>query len=107
MNKPVVDPKRTGVKASMIPWNEPPIELIDGEWTGPPGAFVDRSGTDPSNWLLSCPGCGRMGSPRTGATWTATSGSFDDVTTLTLSPSIAKSCCGWHGYLRAGVFESC
>jgi hypothetical protein len=107
MPKPDVDPKRTGVKATMIAWTEPPIEMIDGLWHGPPGAFLDRHGTDPDHWLLCCPGCGQVGAPRDGAHWTATAGSFADVTTLTLSPSILKSCCGWHGYLRNGVFESC
>lgn len=99
------DADRNGVKASMIPWMEPPLELIDGHWHGPPGAFLDRHGTDSSHWLLCCPGCGEVGSPRDGAKWTCEQGSFDDVTTLTLSPSILKSCCGWHGYLRNGVFK--
>lgn len=101
------DPKRTGVKASMIPWTEPPLDLVNDRWHGPHGAFIKRLPTDASNYLLCCPGCGETGSPRIGAKWTATQGSFDDVTTLTLSPSIAKSCCGWHGFLRNGVFESC
>lgn len=101
------NPKRTGVKASMISWTEPPLELIDDKWHGPFGAFIDRVGTDASNWLLACPGCGELGSPKTGAKWTIKSGSFADVSTLTLNPSIAKGCCGWHGYLHNGVFESC
>lgn len=100
-----VDPKRTGVKASLIPWKEPPMDLVDGQWVGPPGAFI--LGTTIEHWNLCCPGCGKLGGPKEGAKWSITSGSFDDVTTLTLSPSIAKSCCGWHGYLKNGVFESC
>ena len=92
----------------MISWEEPPLDLHDGMWYGPYGAFVKRQGTGlPNNWVLCCPGCGAMGSPRREAAWTAPSGSFDDVTTLTLNPSIAKECCGWHGYLRNGIFESC
>jgi hypothetical protein len=102
-----IDPKRTGVKASVIPWAEPPMELKDHRWHGPPGAFIQGAELGPNSWCLCCPGCGELGSPREGAKWTATSGSFEDVTTLTLSPSIQKSCCGWHGYLRGGVFESC
>ncbi len=101
------DPKRTGIKASLVAWTEPPMELISDKWHGPLGAFVDKVGIGPSSWILCCPGCGQMGSPNTGATWQATGGSFEDVTTLTLNPSIAKNCCGWHGYLRNGVFESC
>lgn len=100
------DPKRTGVKASLIPWNSPPMECPDGRWFGPPGAFMDLVDIGlPNKWVLCCPGCGELGSPRKGASWTATKGSFADVTTLTLRPSIAKSCCGWHGYLNSGVFE--
>lgn len=102
-----VNPKRTGVKASMIQWTEPPMGLLNSRWYGPPGAFLDREGTGPDSWLLCCPGCGEVGSPRDGQRWQCVSGSFADVTTLTLSPSIAKSCCGWHGYLKNGVFESC
>lgn len=105
--KPPKDPKRTGVKASMILFIEPPMECLDGRWYGPPGAFLDRHGTDGSNWMLCCPGCGEVGSPRDGQQWTAVVGSFFDVATLTLTPSILKNCCGWHGYLKAGVFESC
>jgi hypothetical protein len=101
------DPKRTGVKASMIQYTEPPIYYDGNRLCGPPGAFINRMEQNLSHWILCCPGCGEAGSPRDGHAWTATQGSFDDVSTLTLSPSIAKSCCGWHGYLRNGVFESC
>lgn len=96
--------KRTGVKAQMIAWTEPPLSVVSGRWYGPPGAFIEREGTGPNSWLLCCPGCGEVGSPREGAAWTATAGSFEDVTTLSLSPSILKSCCGWHGHLVNGVF---
>jgi hypothetical protein len=99
------DKQRTGIKASMIPWNEPPLYIDKGLWFGPPGAFIEN--TNPDNWRLCCPGCGQVGSPRDGAKWTVESGSWADVTTLTLFPSIAKSCCGWHGYLKNGVFEVC
>lgn len=103
------DPKRTGVKASLIPVEFPPVYYDErNRMCGPPGAFLDR---DPPNsadrWILCCPGCGEAGSPRDGQHWQCVQGSFDDVTTLTLSPSIAKSCCGWHGYLKNGVFENC
>lgn len=104
MEKPPVDPKRTGVKASRINWDEPPLYLVDGRWYGPPGSIIVRGG---GTFLLACPGCSQIGAGKDGAKWTPTEGSFEDVTTLTLSPSIAKGCCGWHGYLRNGVFESC
>lgn len=94
------------VKASMIPFTEPPMHYVNDRLHGPPGAFLEHTSW-PSSWVLCCPGCGEAGSPRDGQKWTATEGSFEDVTTLTLTPSIAKSCCGWHGYLRNGVFESC
>lgn len=103
-----VDPKRTGVKASVIAWTEPPMYLVDHRWYGPIGAFIQRNlANEANNWILCCPGCGQLGSPRHGATWQCTQGSFDDVAALTLSPSIATGCCGWHGYLKNGTFESC
>lgn len=133
---PDQDQKRTGVKASKIGWTEPPCELINGRWYGPPGAFVllevagevtlpklkcsdvepDDTSIDHAaeaekrktiHYVLACPGCGQMGSPREGQKWIVTDGSIADVTTMTLSPSIAKSCCGWHGHLKNGVFVSC
>lgn len=111
----VIDPKRTGVKASIVSVvfaPEPDATVYYNEkhrLCGPPGAYLDRHPQNtPNEWTLCCPGCGEAGGPRQGATWTATSGSFDDVTTLTLSPSIhCTGCCGWHGYLRNGIFESC
>jgi hypothetical protein len=48
-----------------------------------------------------------IAAPVDGATWTPVEGDWSDVTTLTLTPSVARSCCGWHGYLRAGKFVSC
>ena len=101
-----VDPKRTGVKAQRIKWQEPPMYLENDRWHGPLGAMIAGDRGDGLG-LICCPGCGEVGAARDGAKWRATSGSHDDVTTLTLEPSIQKSCCGWHGYLRNGVFESC
>ncbi len=109
MSRPTIDPKRTGVKAQSIDWTEPPLEVFDDKWFGPPGAMIRRQFTtappDGIGYLIFCPGCGQAGSARDGAKWSVTSGSLDDVTTLTLAPSIAKSCCGWHGYLTNGVFQ--
>ncbi len=96
---------QANVKATMMPWTEPPMQLVNDRWHGPPGAFI--LGTTPEHWTLCCPGCGELGSPRDGATWSVAGGRWDDVSTLSLSPSILKGCCGWHGYLRNGVFEKC
>ncbi len=101
------DPKRTGVKAVRLDWTEPPCELIDGRWHAPPGSMFPVEGGGIGGFLIACPGCGQIGSARDGAKWEVTGGSRDDVTTLSLSPSIQKGCCGWHGYLRNGTFESC
>ncbi len=65
--------------------------------------------------LFTCPGCGRLGSirathpkPSVSPSWDITAGSLDDITTLTLTPSIhCQGCCGWHGYLTNGEFRSC
>ncbi len=105
--KPPVDPKRTGVKAVQSDWTEPPMELVNGHWHGPPGTMIPVEGRGIGGFLIACPGCGQIGSARDGAVWQVTGGSREDVTTLTLSPSIAKGCCGWHGYLKNGVSESC
>jgi hypothetical protein len=104
-----VDPKRTGVKASRIEWTEPPMFLDGHLWYGPIGAMIHREGADDFGvgFLICCPGCGQLGGARQGHKWTVSGGSATDVTTLSLTPSIQKHCCGWHGYLRHGVFESC
>jgi hypothetical protein len=103
------DPKRTGVKARGGPWTEPPMELIDGRWYGPPGYMIPTEDINHvfAGFVIACPGCGQLGTARAGAKWDVVGGSREDVTTLSLSPSILKNCCGWHGYLRNGVFESC
>lgn len=107
MDKPTVDPKRTGVKATQ-----------QDEWPDDcnyqPGAFY-RLKNSTGRLQFACPGCGQLGSIRAGnpkpaetPSWDIVSGTVDDVTTLTLSPSInCVGCCGWHGYLKNGVFESC
>lgn len=111
MSKPTVDPKRTGIKATVLDgWPE------DG-YAEPGGILwaTDKDGNKVA-MVLACPGCGEMGSmdvghpkPQTGRpSWDVTGGSMDDVATLTLAPSIhCKGCCGWHGYLVNGVFQSC
>ncbi len=99
------NPKRTGLKAFKVTeWPETDeFEL---------GACYKMAS---DHIGFTCPGCGQFGSvraasikPAEGPSWKIETGSLDDPTTLTLSPSInCVGCCGWHGYLRNGVFESC
>src|ERR1700742_570556 len=73
---------------------------------GEPGAVYDKSGKvlygedgkqicNYSHTLVfNCPGCGQFGSiaaksgPKESRTWQITQGSLEDITTLSLSPSI-------------------
>lgn len=102
-----VDPKRTGVKAFNL--HSEDWEFINDKWRGPPGGMTRIDGDDEGHagHSIACPGCGIIGAACPGAKWTTDWGVPNDVTTLTMNPSLAKSCCGWHGYLRNGVFESC
>ena len=101
------DPKRTGVKAVAVVFPDDPTFPPYGE----PGQIDAKKGY----MLSACPGCGAISGmlvahPKPGASpsWDIVSGSLKDVTTWSLSPSIhCRGCCGWHGYLRNGVFESC
>lgn len=99
------DPKRTGLKAFKIDsWPEDEYAEL--------GACYKMDG---DNFAFSCPGCGRFSGIRAGnpkpadsPSWHIDAGILEDPTTLTLSPSInCIGCCGWHGYMRNGVFESC
>jgi hypothetical protein len=90
------------VKATRINFTDPPMYLKDDRWHGPPGAIVSFKN---GGLVFCCPACGELGSPKDDAHWQAIKGNYTDVTTLTLMPSIAKSCCGWHGYLVDGVFQ--
>lgn len=82
---------------------------------GEPG-LACRYPAMPNHLLHTCPGCGRFGAIRAEhpkpagpeSSWDIVTGTLDDVTTLTLAPSIhCKGCCGWHGFLTNGVFTSC
>ncbi len=95
----------SGCPATKIEWTEPPMYLKDHRWYGPLGAILRCNVGGSGGLLVCCPQCGQLGSPKDGAKWTVTAGSYDDVTTLTLHPSISKSCCGWHGYLVKGNFQ--
>lgn len=106
-----IDPKRN-VKAVHR-------EVFDADGGAPDGLCEDPG---VCQWFAEdrrlgfcCPGCGRWGAvlvgnpkPVTRPSWEATDGDPADPTTLTLSPSIhCVGCCGWHGYLRGGAFQSC
>lgn len=104
--RPTVDLQRT-VKAVYFDW-----KAQDYPEYGEPGLAGKHS---EDHLQFACPGCGRFGAirvshPKSGdpPSWDIMSGSLDDVTTLTLAPSIfCTGCCGWHGYLTAGVFAPC
>lgn len=103
----VVDPKRTGVKARKIDefvfdaepgWMMPTTMGDEGKTTG---------------FTIACPGCGVWGAMSFVAydgftnPWRVTGGSVEDVTTLSVMNSLLMHCCGWHGFLKNGIFESC
>mgnify|MGYP007089154836 CR=1 FL=1 len=96
------NPKRTNLKAFAI--NEWPEEE-----TAELGACYKMNH---DHLGFSCPGCGRFGAIQAGSpkpadrpSWLIEQGTLDDPASLTLSPSInCVGCCGWHGYLRKGVF---
>ena len=102
------NPKRTGVKAILVTGDWPDTSLLE-----PPGTI--RVLHDGDEIALACPGCGRVSAMRVGTTkpaqspsWQITTGSLNDVASLTFLPSInCVGCCGWHGWLKNGVFESC
>jgi hypothetical protein len=106
MDKPEVNNKRT-VKAFYFDWR-----AADYPAYAQPAASLSNA---KGHLLFACPGCGRFGGiscgnpkPTQSPSWNIEQGTLDDVTSLTLSPSInCVGCCGWHGYLRNGVFESC
>ncbi len=104
-----IDSKRTGIRAKEI-YEIPPIDDA-AKCCGEPGSVLrhrNESGLT-SQFSFCCPGCGSLcavGIRNGRADWQVTGGSEEDVTTLSLSPSILNYCCGWHGYLRNGVFES-
>jgi hypothetical protein len=89
------------------------IVIKEFKFDSPPGTCLVDS--DINKLSFACPGCGRWGGviaghpkPPVKPSWDIIGGKLSDPTTLTLSPSIhCIGCCGWHGYLKNGVFESC
>lgn len=87
----------------------------DAVENGPPGGFTFLPNQDgePDQCLLhKCPcGCGRVAGLRIGRVKPTQSPSWEwdgNREKPTLSPSVyAKYDCGWHGYLKAGIWESC
>lgn len=97
------DPKRTGFKATVL--------TTDTWEPGEPGAVRLLNA---ETLVMACPGCGRVSAmsvgnpkPAKGPSWLL-AGDATKPETVTLSPSInCVGCCGWHGWLRAGIYESC
>jgi hypothetical protein len=105
MTKPPANPKRSGLKAQVVVFSDEGV--MD---RAEPGQIEFKDGY----LLLACPGCGHVGGmhfgpaekPKTGPSWAIT-GNVSEIETVTLSPSInCIGCCGWHGYLTRGVFNS-
>lgn len=86
------------------------VEDIDAPEAGP-GCMMLNSRH--SGYLFACPGCAmHLSLPVSGPqAWTVTAGDVAKPETLTLAPSILHPVngngCGWHGYLRQGVFAPC
>lgn len=105
-DKPEVDKRR---KVSATPFDWKAEGYPDYGNPGLAGKYTDDI------LQFACPGCGRFGAvtvghpkPTKSPSWDIVSGSLEDVTTLTLHPSLnCVGCCKWHGWLRAGVFEPC
>lgn len=97
------------------------VEDIDalGPGGGQPGDLMPlRRSTDGALWGFAyrCVGCGMetalpVNPPDAGPRWTVTAGDPMTGAGLTLSPSIwhngGRCGCGWHGWLRDGVFAPC
>ena len=104
-----MDPKRT-VKARKV-------HVFEDDGSAPNGLDAepgDSQQVSPDRMMFACPGCGEWGAvralppPKKQNAWMIESGTLAEPESLTLSPSIqCMGCCGWHGYLKAGVFESC
>jgi hypothetical protein len=106
--KLLIDPKRT-IKARVV-------RVFEDDGSAPNGLDAepgDCQRTAHDQLMFACPGCGQWGGvrathPKEPSSWDVVSGSLDDAATLTLVPSIhCIGCCGWHGHLKNGIFESC
>lgn len=110
----VVDPKR---RAKLV---ELPTEAFfalfkSGELNGGECVVQLALSGEARSYLFACPGCRRPGTVSFGVVsgWRVESGDALHPEGVTLSPSILHDDsahggqCGWHGYLRNGVFEPC
>jgi hypothetical protein len=102
MNKPEVDTKRV---CNAVPFDWKADDYPEYGEPGQAGKLHERL------LQFACPGCGRFGAipctppPKQKESWMIKEGSLDDPTTLSLHPSIhCVGCCGWHGWLKDGVF---
>lgn len=97
-----IDTKRTNLKATIL------------EHFPEKGEDVPFGGIYPKmegHIGIACPGCGQCSAMRVGNPKPTESPSWKmtgELDNLTLEPSInCTGCCGWHGFLRNGVFMSC
>ncbi len=98
-----IDPKRTNLKATLM------SELENEDVA--PGALYP---IDAHTIAMACPGCGQVSAMHVGnpkpdrkPSWTLT-GNLDRLDTVSLDPSVnCIGCCGWHGWLRNGIYTSC
>lgn len=71
-----------------------------------------------NGYMMACPGCAAQlvvpvafpGRAAPSPAYTIAAGDPETLAGLTLSPSVwhpAPAGCGWHGYLRGGVFVPC
>lgn len=106
---PVIDSKRTNLKATSF---DPNSADDEGFWPdrAEPGAICQHPNLR-SILMIACPGCGHVSGMEVGNPKPANSPSWliiGDVAkpeSVTLEPSInCVGCCGWHGYLRNGVY---
>lgn len=102
MPRQPIDPKRTGVKATLHVFGEDDVGTHQE-----PGAMEIQDGF----LLLACPGCGYVSGmswgyekPARQPSWKLT-GDITKPETISLTPSInCVNCCGWHAHLTNGVF---
>ena len=105
------DPRRT-VAARLRP-----TDGLDGTFEpGDVRLMVDEPGGATTAYGFGCPGCGstcilHLGTGPENHTWQVTAGDASKPEGVTLSPSILHTPqhggCGWHGYLKGGVFVPC
>ena len=92
------------------------VDDIDAEGVAPGSVEIRGAGHDAGGYAIACPGCGSrsflaIGPDNPHPRWSVESGDVAIPSTVTLSPSIVHTVerggCGWHGYLRTGVFTPC